>query len=133
MGLHGVVLDILKILVWGFPVEGLVRSHVIVEVLVVVQCPAGVGDGELAVVEVPEFDAGAVVGSLHATVELRAAGRQDVEGDVEVLAGLLEVRPELAAAIDLNGQQGVREVGSHGLAFSSSSTPVISTSATLDV
>ena len=87
----------------------------IVEVLVVGQCAAGVGDGEFALVEVPELHAGTVVGSFHAAVELRAPWRQDVQWDVESLAGLLEVRPELAAAVDLDGQQGVGEVVSHGL------------------
>ena len=46
------------------------RSHLVVEVLIVGQGLVGVGDGEVALVEVPEFDAGAVVGAFHATVEL---------------------------------------------------------------
>ena len=41
------------------------RSHVIMEVLVFRQGDAGLGDGELAVVEVPEFDPRGVVGSMR--------------------------------------------------------------------
>ena len=67
-----------KILVRGFPVEGLVRSHATMEVLVAGQRVAGDGDREVAVVEGPELDAGAVVGPLHTTVPLWPAGRQHV-------------------------------------------------------
>ena len=43
--------------------------------------------------------------SLHAAVELRAPGRQDIEGDAEIPTSLLEVRAELAAVIDLDGDE----------------------------
>ncbi len=65
------------------------------------------GDGELAGVEVPELDSGAVVGPFDAAVELRSWGRQDERGDIEGLAGWLELGPELAAAVDLDGAEGL--------------------------
>ncbi len=82
-------------------------SDVIVEVLVVGEGGASRSDGELASVEVPELDAGAVVGAFDAAVEPGASGRQDKRGDIEWLAGWLELSPELAAAVDLEGVEGL--------------------------
>ena len=45
----------------------------------------------------PELDAG---------VTLRSLRRQDVEFDVELAAGVLELGHEFAAAVDLDGPQG---------------------------
>ncbi len=82
------------------PVQGSVRLDVIVEVLGVGE---GGGDSELAAVEVPELDTGAVVGAFDAAVELGSWGRQDKPGDIEWLAGWLELGHELGAAVDRDG------------------------------
>ena len=87
----------------------------VVEVLVFGEGSAGCGDGEFAGVEVPELDAGAVVGSFDAAIELRSSGRQDKLRDVELLASLLELGPELGAAVDLDGMEGEGQVLDHGL------------------
>ncbi len=91
------------------------RSEVVVEVLVVGEGGSGCGDGEFAGVEVPELDAGAVVGSFDAAIELRSSRRQDKLRDVELLASLLELGPELGAAVDLDGMEGEGQVLDHGL------------------
>ena len=62
-------------------------------------------DGEFAVEEVPELDAGGSVGAFDAAVPLGASRRQDAEFDAELLAGVLELGHELAAAVDLDGLQ----------------------------
>ena len=79
----------------------------VVEVLVFGEGSAGCGDGEFAGVEVPELDAGAVVGSFDAAIELRSSGRQDKLRDVELLASLLELGPEL---LELGAIEGHRQV-----------------------
>ncbi len=89
------------------------RSDVIVEVWVVGESGASGGDGELAAVEVPELEAGAVVGAFDATIEPGASGWQDKLGDIEWLAGWLELAPEPATAVDLDGGEG--QVLNHGL------------------
>ncbi len=73
-------------------------SDVIVEVLGVGEGGASDGDSELAAVEVPELDTGAVVGAFDAAVEPGSSGRQDKLRDIELLAGWLELGPELATA-----------------------------------
>ena len=91
------------------------RSEVVVEVLVFDEGSAGGGDGEFAGVEVPELDAGAVVGAFYAAIELRSSRRQDEQREAECLAGLLELGPELGAAVDLDGMEGEGQVLDHGL------------------
>ena len=95
------VFDPDKVLVWGSAVERSMWPLVVVEELMLGELGGGVGDGEGAVVLVPELDAGGPVGPLDAPVPLGLAGRQDLERDAPVLAGLLEVGHELAAAVDL--------------------------------
>ena len=104
-----------KVLHGRHHVQGSMRSEVVVEVLVFGEGSAGCGDGEFAGVEVPELDAGAVVGSFDAAIELRSSGRQDKLRDVELLASLLELGPELGAAVDLDGMEGEGQVLDHGL------------------
>ena len=71
---------------------------VVVEELVLEE-PGGDGaDGEFAVEEVPELDAGGSVGAFDAAVPLRAARRQDVEFDAELPAGVLEARSAMNGA-----------------------------------
>ena len=65
--------------------------------------------------EAPELDPCGAVGALNAPVPLQLSRRQDVEGDGELLAGALEVGPELAAAVDLDGGDGERHGLEHGL------------------
>ncbi len=89
----------------GPQVQGPVRSDVIVEVLGVGESGAG-GGGKFSAVEVPELHPGAVVGAFDAAIEPGASGRQDKLGDIEWLAGWLELAPEPAAAVDLEGVQG---------------------------
>ena len=95
-----------KVLVGGLVVEGGVGSFVVEEELVVGQGGGDGGDGERAVVEAPELRAGGAVRPLDAAVPLGAPGRQDAQGDVEFGAGVLEGGHELAAAVDLHGDQG---------------------------
>ena len=57
------------------------------EVLVFRQGDAGLGDGELAVVEVPELDPRGVVGPFDAAVELGTSGWRDEQWNVEILTG----------------------------------------------
>ena len=104
-----------KILVGRSAVQRGVWALVVVEELVPGEPWGDVGDGERAVVPVPELDAGGAVGALDAAVPLRAARRQDVEGDVERLAGALEVGHELGAAVDLDGLDGERHGVGHGV------------------
>ena len=99
----GMLFDPDKVLVGGLAIQRRVRAHVVVEELVLGELRGDVGDGEGAVVAAPELDAGGPVGPLDAAVELGPSRRQDVEGDAPVLAGLLEVGHELAAAVDLDG------------------------------
>ena len=86
----------------------------IVEVLVVGQCAAGVGDGEFALVEVPELHAGTVVGSFHAAVELRAPWRQDVQWDVESL--LLKCRVQQSEAYEMAWRLGL-DIGTNSIGW----------------
>ena len=69
--------------------------------MVVSRRPVGIGDGEVTVVEVPELHPSGIVAAFHAAVKLWAPGRQHVQGDMELSTRLLEVAPELAAAVDL--------------------------------
>ena len=105
------IFDLDKVLVGRSAIQRRVRAHVVVEELVLGELGGDVGDGEGAVVAVPELDAGGPVGALDAPVPLGPSRRQDLERDASVLAGALEVGTELAAAVDLDG--GDRE--GHGL------------------
>ena len=107
----GLLFDLDKVLVRGSAVQRPVRPLVVVEELVLGELGCDVGDGEGAFVKAPELDAGRTVGALNAAVPLGLSRRQDAQGDAPVLAGLLEVGHELAAAVHLDG--GDRE--GHGL------------------
>ena len=78
-----------KVLAGGEAVEGGVGLLAVAEELVLEE-PGGDGvDGEFAVEEVPELDAGGSVGApasagIDAAVPLRAARRQDMEFDAEL-------------------------------------------------
>ena len=65
-----------------------------------------VGHLQFPVVEVPELTAGGGVSALEATVVLGSWRRQHLEGEVEVLAGGLELGHELRSAVDLDGSDG---------------------------
>ena len=91
-----------KVLVGGEVVESRVRALVVVEELVLEEFLGDGFDGEVAIEEVPELDAGGAVGAFDVSVPLRASRRQDAQRDAEFLAGVLE----LAAAVDLDGLYG---------------------------
>ena len=114
MRLRGTVLVFLKILVGRHEVEGLVRSDLVIEALIVVEGEIGGFDGEVAVVAVPELDAGGVVGAFDVAVELGSFRGQHEERDFQFFAGLLEVGAELAAAVDLGGDERERELRADG-------------------
>ncbi len=65
-------------------------------------------DGEVAVEEVPELDAGGAVGALDAAVPLRPSRRQDAEGDAEVPAGVLEAGQRKRAALKAVAREKAR-------------------------
>ena len=93
--------DLDKVLVWGSAVQRRVGAHVVVEELVIGELGGGFADGERAVVESPELDAGGPLGAFDAAVPPGLSRRRDAEGDAPVPAGLFEVGHELAAAVDL--------------------------------
>ena len=95
-------------------------SDLVTKALIVLQSPVCRFDGKVAVVAVPEFDACDVVGTFDATVELRPLGRQHEDMDIQSFAGRLEVGADLAAAVDLGGDEGKRDRRKSG---SGSSTP----------
>ena len=55
-----------------------------------------------------------VVGAFDAAIVLGSFGRQHEERDFEFFAGLFEVGAELAAAVDLCGDEGERELFADG-------------------
>jgi hypothetical protein len=69
----GMVFDLDKVLVGGSAIQRRVRAHVVVEELILSELWGDVGDGEGAVVAVPELDAGGPVGALDAPPKGRAA------------------------------------------------------------
>ena len=74
------------------------RALVVVEELVLQELGGDGFDGEFAVEEVPELDAGGSVGAFDAAVPLGASQRQDAEFDAELLAGVLEARSAMNGA-----------------------------------
>ncbi len=82
------------------------RSDLVMEALIVGEGPVGGRGGEVAVVAVPELDAGGVLGAFDTAVELGPLGRRHEERDLQFFAGSLEVGAELAAAVDPVGDEG---------------------------
>lgn len=107
LGSGGLQLD--KVLVGGWIVECGMRSLVVIEERIVGQCGLHRFDAQGAVVQAPELDAGAAVGAFHAALVLGAPGHQHIQGEVEVLTGLFEVRHELAGAVHLDRAQRERQ------------------------
>ena len=103
----------LKVLHWGLHVQGLVGSDVVVEVLVLGELRAHFVKGQPSGVESPELRSRRVVGLFDAPVAFGAFGGQDEQWDARLAAGLLEVPPELGAAVHLDGLDGERQVGEH--------------------
>ena len=87
-----------KVLVGSEVVESRVRAFVVVEELVFEELSGDGLDGEVAVEEVPELDAGGAVGALDVSVPLRSSRRQDSEVDAEFPAGVLEPRSAMNGA-----------------------------------
>lgn len=89
----------------GGHVQAAVRSDRVVEGQVSVEVLRDGMDGEVAGILGPELDAGGVVAAFDAAVELRSPRREDLQGSLQGLAGILEVGAELAAAVDLDGAE----------------------------
>ncbi len=89
-----------KVLVRGSIVECGMGAFVVVEERIVGQCGLHRAD-----VAVPELDAGAAVGTFHTAVVLGALRWQHMQRDVQRLTGRLEAGHELAAAVDLDGDE----------------------------
>lgn len=58
-----------------------------------------------------ELVAPCAIASLDSSVEFRRSGRQNIEGQVPVLAGFLELGHELRTAVDLDGLDGPGHLG----------------------
>ena len=85
-------------------------TYVVVEALVAGQGLVGPGDGEVAVVAVPELRSG------PQTLDSLAANLRWNPLFITMLPdSTLEVASELAAAVDLDGDQRVRQIRAHGL------------------
>jgi hypothetical protein len=103
--------DSVEILGWGSAVEGVVRP-VMIEAM-----GEGVDEGLQLVDAVGQVVGGVelispgAVAAFDGAVELRALGRQHVEGEALFLAGALEVGHELGTAVDLDGFDLERHVG----------------------
>ena len=82
----------------------------VIEVQMLLKGLVDVGHLQFSGVEVPELTAGGGVSALDATVVLRSSRRQHIEGEVEVLAGGLELGHELRSAVDLDGSDGERHL-----------------------
>ena len=78
-------------------------SDGVVEVLELGEGGRGLGDGEFAGIEGPEFGPGGVVGALDAAVGLGGSWREDEKWELEVSACGFELGHELGAAVDLDG------------------------------
>ena len=89
--------------------ERCVRTLVVEEELETGKGGSDARHGQRTVVEAPELDPRRAVCPLHATVPLGPARRQDMQWDALFLAGILERGHELAAAVDLHGQQRERQ------------------------
>ena len=55
------------------------------------------------------------VAAFDGSVELGRSGREQVEGDFGVGAGLLELGHELRPAVDLNGSDGIGHLRAHAV------------------
>src|SRR5271169_1677468 len=97
-------------------------SVVVVEVLEAVDEGIDVGEVSGQVVDSIELVSPTAIAALDGAVHFWGFGRQDIEADVSVLAGLLEIGLELRSAVDLDGahreghvaQELVEEEGCRG-------------------
>ena len=67
------------------------------------------GDGKGPPQRLWDFDPGGAAGAPDAAVPLGPAGRQDMELDAQLRAGVLELSHELPAAVDLDESRGEGE------------------------
>jgi hypothetical protein len=96
-----------EVLGWGFSCKGCVGSVVVVEVLEGADHLGDFVDARWEIGAGVELVAPGSIATLDSSVELWRSGGQDVEGQVLVGAGLLELGHELGAAVDLNGFDGI--------------------------
>src|SRR5581483_11335309 len=95
----------------GLSAQGVMRSIVIVEMGEGVDGAVELGEIVGRVVDGVELVAPGTVGAFDGAVELGGLGRQDVEREVALLAGGLELGLELGAAVDLEGVDLVGQGG----------------------
>ncbi len=98
-----------KVLVGRFPVECCVGAFIVVEELIAGEGGLHRVDAQGAIVASPELDAGSAVGAFHTAVVLGMLGRQHMQRDVQRFTGRLEAGHELAAAVDLDGDERERQ------------------------
>src|SRR6188474_706717 len=91
---------------WGEAGKGSVWPMVVVEVLEAVEDGVEGFEGGGQVIGLVELVAPGAVAALDGSVQLWPLGRELVEGEALVLAGLLEGGLELRPAIDLEGLDG---------------------------
>jgi len=89
-----------EVLGWGFSCKGCVGSVVVVEVLEGADHLGDFVDARWEIGAGVELVAPGSIATLDSSVELWRSGGQDVEGQVLVGAGLLELGHELGAAVD---------------------------------
>ena len=87
----------------------------VIEVQMLLKGLVDVGHLQFPVVEVPELTAGGGVSPFDATVVLGSSRCQHIEGEIEVLAGGLELGHELRSAVDLDGSDGEGHLLEEGL------------------
>ena len=93
---------------WGLSCKGSVGPVVIVEVLEGFDPFGDFIDAHGQIGAGVELVSPCAVAALDGAVELWRSGRQDVEGQVFVGAGLFELGLELGAAVDLDGFDGLK-------------------------